>query len=268
VRERIAAIGEIAEDHYIDDGNRLLGGISANFARAAASVGARVTLFGAVGDDPRGTRLLERLRKSGLDAQVRVLPGRSACQRIRVAKNGERVFCGFEAGVVVDYVLLGTELEALAAYDAVALPCSPESRLVFEQCMSELPPKVWRIADFSQDTLAGDAEGWIEPHAERLRIAFVGGTRDFAEPLRALSKRVETLVVLTAGAAGAFAFAAGEAYHQPSLARTIVDTTGCGDAFQAAFTVRYLESRTIADALHSGAALAARVASRVGAAPD
>jgi fructoselysine 6-kinase len=44
-----------------------------------------------------------------------------------------------------------------------------------------------------------------------------------------------------------------------------VDSTGCGDAFQAAFTVNYFRDGIVAAALHQGAIQAARVLNHFGA---
>ncbi len=60
------------------------------------------------------------------------------------------------------------------------------------------------MCDFSQDTdqnAPGRPELWLEPWIDRLAAAFVGGTIQFREPLRELSRRTKALVVLTAGAA-------------------------------------------------------------------
>ena len=45
----------------------------------------------------------------------------------------------------------------------------------------------------------------------------------------------------------------------------LIDTTGCGDAFQAAFTVSYFRDGDIAAALFRGANQAARVLKHFGA---
>ena len=95
-RLRLAAVGEIVEDVYLPEGRRFLGGISANFGRGAARAGAEATLFAAVGNDERGDRLRALLPPAGIEARIRTLPGPSAEQKIRIAADGERVFCGFD----------------------------------------------------------------------------------------------------------------------------------------------------------------------------
>jgi hypothetical protein len=126
------------------------------------------------------------------------------------------------------------------------------------------------IGDFSQDSPDGQPDQpatWVEPWADRLAIAFVGTSACHVAALCALSQRIAPLIVLTAGKAGAYAFSNGRSWHQPSVAERVVDTTGCGDAFQAGFTVRHLDDGDIAASLRAGAELAARVAHHRGAAP-
>jgi fructoselysine 6-kinase len=261
---RIAAVGEVAEDVYLPDGEGHLGGISCNFARAAMRAGARAALYAAVGDDERGARVRGALAAIDLaELRLRVLPGATARQHVRVAADGERVFCGFDAGVLGEYRLSDAELAELTGYEAVAVPCSPESAAVFAQCLG-LPPSVRLVADFSQDSLA-DIESVLRQHGERLAVAFVGATTAAQEPLARLAADTGLLVVLTAGAAGAYALGPGPALHQPSVARSIVDTTGCGDAFQGAFTASWLRGAPLAESLRAGAELAALIASRRGA---
>jgi fructoselysine 6-kinase len=222
-----------------------------------------------VGNDARGARLAAQLAATAVRSVVRQLVGVSACQQIRMGVGGERIFCGFEAGVLPSYELTADELSMLHEHDAIALPCSPESRRVFKQCIAAgLGQRL--VADFSQDSPDGHPQQpatWLAPHVNELALAFVGGAPEHLAPLRALSEHSPTPIVLTVGARGAYALSRGVVIHQPTLATAIVDTTGCGDAFQAAFTVSYLVHRDLGAALEAGAQLAARVASHRGASP-
>jgi fructoselysine 6-kinase len=259
----VAAVGEIGADLYEGDSTTFLGGISANFARCAAAAGARACVFAAVGDDALGLDLLRLLAATSVEPRIRILSGKSAVQRIRVAPDGERVFCGFDPGVVSDYALTDAELSAIAAFDAVAVPLSPET----EHVVAQLRGHRALVGDVSRDSAGSDLAGWLAPHLPSLAIAFVGGTAADLDPLRRLSERARALVVLTAGAAGAWTLAAGQVIHQPALAERVVDTTGCGDAFQAAFTVSHFTGATLEAALHAGARAAAHVAQKRGAGP-
>ena len=270
---RIAAVGDVVLDQYLPaaEAEGRLGGISVNFARCARLAGAHVELYGAIGTDDRARRLAGELALAGLDAHVRSIPGPSALQKIRLAPDGERIFCGFDPGILAGYRLSAAELGELSSFDVVALTCSAELGQVFDQVVqADLGARALKVADFSQESPGGDPdrpETWVRPHLDRLAVAFVGGRPDFLEPLRLLSESTDTVLVLTVGAAGAHALHRGRALHQPSVARTIVDTTGCGDAFQGAFTATYFGGGSLEQALAAGADCAAVVAGRIGAAP-
>ncbi len=73
---------------------------------------------------------------------------------------------------------------------------------------------------------------------------------------------------MKAGAAGAPALAGDQHAFAPAeaAAREVIDTTGAGDAFNAAYlAARRLHGATIAAAAHAGAALAAEVVAWPGA---
>ena len=261
---RIAALGEVTEDCYLgaDGGERrLVGGISANFARSAAAAGAEVTLFAPVGDDAAGQRVLAGLT-AGLTAahRVRVLPGCTAEQKIRISAEGERQFCGFRSGVLPDYRLTADERRAVDAdFDVVHVPIQPESRHLLEGITRPA-----RVADFSVDSAAGDdPRRWCEPYLENLAVAFVGGHARHLEALAAIETRA--LIVLTCGALGAYGILRGKVVHQAALPAHVVDTTGCGDAFAGAFTVAHFGGASLETALRRGAERAAWVAARLGA---
>lgn len=259
----LAAVGEICEDLYLPEGVPRPGGIASNFAFHAGCAGTPAVLVAAVGEDEAGARLLEALVGAPIDAsRVRRLPGTSTTQRLRV-ERGERIFCGYEPGVAASLRLDAEDERVLARCDAIA--CSDGLPELLARCV-ELGPRV--VCDFSQDT-DGNAPGrpdqWLAPWVDRLAVAFVGGDPSFAEPLAALARSTRCLVVLTAGAAGALAFEGERRALQPALPVTVVDTNGCGDAFQGAFTAAWVAGASIEQALAAGARRAAAVASTYGA---
>lgn len=247
---RIAAVGEVSRDRYVDRDLTVLGGVSCNFARAAAAAGAEAWLYAPVGDDELGREALAALAATPLQLRVRVERGATALCPIRITEAGEREFCGWQPGVAATYRLTDTELAELATMDVIALADTP----AWEQCIALAGPRL--VGDFSQDQpMDRDFAG--------LHLAFVGGRADDLDRLRPFAH--DRLVVLTAGAAGAWALRGDEVVFQPTLATTIVDTTGCGDAFQGAFTATYFAGSDLATALAAGAHAAAVVAARLGA---
>jgi 2-dehydro-3-deoxygluconokinase len=87
-----------------------------------------------------------------------------------------------------------------------------------------------------------------------------------SRPLAALASRA-TLVVVKRGASGASAHTADGAWRAGVAPVKVVDTTGAGDAFDAAFLVEWLRSGDIEAALQAGNRLGAYVASHLGAQP-
>ena len=99
-------------------------------------------------------------------------------------------------------------------------------------------------------------------------IAYFGGTPDMADDLAKVARASRGLIVLTLGAAGSMAFAGDRIYKQPALPiERVVDTTGCGDAFQAAFTASYFHSRDVVSSLWAGATLGREAARTFGGVP-
>lgn len=249
-RLRIAAVGEVDVDVYVERGLETLGGCSCNLARAATAAGADAALYSVVGDDTNGARVRSWLGETALELRVQRAPGATATQQIRVGADGERQLCGWAPGVVASYVPTPDELAELARFDVLALADTP----AWNACLAVAGPK--KVADFSQD--ADTAWRFTD-----LDLAFIGGKPDDLDRLRPYAR--DLLIVLTAGAAGAWALSGTTVLHQPTLARDIVDTTGCGDAFQGAFCATYFAAGDLAGALAAGALAAAAAAARWGA---
>jgi fructoselysine 6-kinase len=101
---------------------------------------------------------------------------------------------------------------------------------------------------------------------KQLDIAFISGNQETIDILHPLSLQMGGIVVVTRGAEGSTALVNGQQFDQPAIqVATTVDTTGCGDAFQAAFTVFYLRHGDIRLALQQGARQAAQVLQHYGA---
>lgn len=269
-RVKIAAVGEISLDRYFPEGDEHLGGISVNFARAAAISGADAAIFAAIGDDREGRTLEGMLSRSGLDVSgVRTIRGASAVQRIEVRPGGERLLCGFTAGVTATYVPTEAELRALAEFDGVAVPWAPETEHIGRALVDVFDRSSTRpflACDVSRDSAVGmSADAWLDPVVDLFDVVFVGGSLDDLPALERRARASRARVVLTCGAAGAWALGRDASIHQPTLAIEIVDTTGCGDAFQGGFVTAMVAGESIERALYTGARRAAEAAARRGA---
>lgn len=144
------------------------------------------------------------------------------------------------------------------------------SKATFSTVMGDLPFDGKRVADF------GDWFDYVGRHDEmlpwldRIDLAFISGDEEtvavFREAMRGENRPKKAQVIITLGDKGSVALVDGGIIRQPAMpVERIVDTTGCGDAFQAAFTVEWLCSGDLAKALQSGAENAAKTLHHYGA---
>lgn len=254
----IATVGDNTIDRYVGDQSaRYTGGNAYNVAAQLAGRGRAVAYFGAVGPDVDGRTIARGLHRAGVDPVGLVtMAGPTAVTTIRV-DGGDRVFEREEFGVTADYFPVDAHLELLAGARWVhvgMLPRADELRarlaalggraggsgrsvrgpVVSQDCAVASGFDALDVA-FGSVGERGDARGWA-------RLALAGGART---------------AVVTRGAAGAIATDGSRWFEQPAIPTDVVDTTGAGDAFIAAFISAQLEGVTIPAALERGAYWAA-----------
>ncbi|MET4695582.1 carbohydrate kinase family protein [Endozoicomonas lisbonensis] len=82
--------------------------------------------------------------------------------------------------------------------------------------------------------------------------------------LHQLSQMTDAQLVITDGTNGSWASEHGTIIHQPSFEVAVVDTTGCGDAYHAAYAYGLLENFGLAQRMKFASAFAAIVATYLG----
>ncbi len=92
----------------------------------------------------------------------------------------------------------------------------------------------------------------------------ISGKENALEALKVLSKMTHAQVVITDGANGAFALQEDELIYQPAFKVEVVDTTGCGDSFHAAYASALLQGFNLADRLLYASYYASQVAQYYG----
>ena len=66
--------------------------------------------------------------------------------------------------------------------------------------------------------------------------------------------------MVTLGAMGSYAFHESEIYFQQAMSvPKVVDTTGCGDAYQAAFALTFYRTGNIQKSMNAGAIAASQI---------
>jgi len=229
---------------------RTPGGKGANQAVAAARLGARVRMVGAVGDDADGRWMIDGLRDAGVDTGgVRLGEAPTGTALIAVDADGENqiVVCpGANAGVeahepfAADEAIL-TQLE-IPLTTVEALAAAPGFLAVNAAPAAALPAAVVERADL---VIVNEAEYALQPELARAR-----------------------LVAVTHGSAGAALLARGEEIARAAAPRVeAVDSVGAGDAFCAAVTLALHAGWSHDRALRAACAVGAHAVTAPGAQP-
>ena len=272
---RIAAVGECTLDRYPELGVECVGGISLNFAVNARREGAtQVALVSCTGSDVGAAAVRQKLGAEGIDTRhLHSRAGATATQEIRLMAGGERVFPqgGYHPGVLADFRLSDADLTLLRTLDAIAVPIFRQIEHLSHAVLRLPRGHALRVADLLDGADLGPDLAGLGPLLDAFELLFVSGDEAMVERLLEHSRASRSIIVVTQGAAGSSALVRGTRTSVPAMPVPLaecVDTTGCGDAFQAAFTVEYLRSRRIEAALHAGARRAALVIRHLGATSD
>jgi ribokinase len=236
---RVARLPRPGETLTGSDFQRFPGGKGANQAVAAARLGARVRLIGAVGSDVFADEALAGLRASGveLDLQYEAATGIAL---ILVADDGEN------------------QIVVVPGANEHVEPQSPGGAVLTQL---EVPNEVVRAASRNAEFFALNAAPArpidLEPDlliVNHLEYEVVSDGK---------------LVAVTYGANGAALFENGEEVARATPPRIdAVDGTAAGDAFAACLVVSLLEGRARDAALRRACAAGALAASQLGAQPS
>ena len=269
---KIVAVGECTIDRHLDRGVETVGGISLNFAVNCRRTGANpVALVSCVGTDPAADVIRAKVAREGVDAsRLHVIAGATPTQAIRLGAGGERVFPpgGYDPAVLADWRLSAADREFIASFDLVAAPYFRQVDQIFWPAMAAAGRGAKRVVDLLDGDDLGPQYAGIEPILGHADVVFLSASPAMMEPLLRYSLDTRTVIVVTHGAAGSSALAGGKRFGAGAVAvprAELVDSTGCGDAFQAGFAIEYFQSGDVAGALAAGAILAGDVIRLVGA---
>lgn len=246
--ERIPLKGETLMGdsiHYIP------GGKGANQAVAMAKLGATVEMFGCVGDDSHGEKMIENLKNVGvITDHIRVLKDvPTGMAMITVGENDNTIIVVPGANGRVDRAYADEIKEVLEGYDMVVLqheiPLDTVHYLV-EICSKKQIPVVLNPAPAAavpMDII--EKVTYLTPNEHEAVLIF-------GEELKTeeLLKKYPEKLVITQGSRGVSAcLRTGEVFTVPARAAKVVDTTGAGDTLNGAFSVKIAEGLDIKSAL-------------------
>ena len=269
---KIAFVGDLTVDRYLQSGDVRLGGAAINCAIWTARAGGLPAIASAVGDDDAGQRFLRTLRAKGIGVtHIQTIPGQTSSIEINTLKNGERQYGQWDPGTLARYHIQKKNEAYLRRHNAVCVIPYPQyahilDELHFLKARSRHPLVVINYGDLVE-------------FDKNLRIVFnyvslwdmavFGLNKDLDESiintLRELAQDENKTIIITLGQYGSLAYDGSKVFVQASGVAKIVDTTGAGDAFLSGFLVAYLRSRDVQQSLAAGTELASKAISHVGA---
>lgn len=254
------------------------GGDTSNFIVACARLGESTGYVTRVGSDDFGRSFLSLWRSEGVDTSRVVVEegGRTAVYFISLQQGGGHSFTYYRSGSPASRfsrsdldrsylasarafhtsgITLAISLSMReAAFEALSVAKGSGAMVVFD-------PNI-RLALWSREAAVENVERALRyadvayPTVEEAEmVTGVKGVEAAGEAVRSLGPRV---VVLKMGEKGCYVSTAEDAFHSPSFKVPIVDTSGAGDAFSAAFTTGLLNDlglRRTAEIANATAAL-------------
>lgn len=255
----------------------LPGGTSANAAVAAATVGARVELYSAVGDDAPGQRLVAGIAAAGVDVtRVRTDPIEPTDQTTVITSlepSNRTIFWRQGAiprrGDRIDIDRLFTrQLVLLDSVDPLLRRFLVDLPVHTYPNVKILVPMTY-VVDFPGEDELGSivrCDALVGSEEELLALT---GCRSVSDGVAFLQERMRVsnlrCAAVTLGARGSLAFDAGQIFEIPAIEVDAVDTTGAGDAFAGAFAVGLACRLELLDALVLANCVAGLATRRLGA---
>lgn len=244
--QRALVIGEALIDIVEREGRvtgEYVGGSPLNVAVGLARLGRGVDFLTHIGDDPRGRRILEHAKQSG----VQLVSGSMTAQRTPTALATLDASGSAQYEFDIEWRLTGTPevsppliahtgsigavlepgCRAVAAlldtyHPAATVTFDPNVRAVLIEDDDAARGRIDRLVERSDVVKASDEDmRWIDPNRSPEQIA------------QTWLDLGPSIVAVTMGDRGAFALCAAGMVRVPALQVEVVDTVGAGDAFMS-----------------------------------
>lgn len=251
---KIAVVGSINMDMTVTSeripmkGETLLGdsisyipgGKGANQAVAMAKLGAEVEMFGCVGTDSAGQKMIDNLESVGVKtSHIQRLEGvPTGIAMITVAENDNTIIVVPGANGKVDIAYVDCIKEELKAYDMVVLQHEiplDAVKYTIEFCAENNIPVVLNpapAAEVSMEII--EKVTYLTPNEHEAVLIFGEG----ASTAELLKKYPEKLVITQGSRGVSTCLETGQVLTVPARPAKVADTTGAGDTLNGAFAVQ------------------------------
>lgn len=243
------------------------GGKGANQAVAMAKLGAQVEMFGCVGDDDNGRKMVENLAANKVETRnIKIVSGiPTGIAIITVGENDNTIIVVEGANGQVDRDYIDSIKETLLEYDMVVLQHEiplDTVHYVVELCAMHNIPTLLNpapAAEVPMETI--EKVTYLTPNEHEAVLIF-GKERSTEELLKAYPEKL----IITQGSKGvSVGLKNGEVVNVPARKTEVVDTTGAGDTLNGAFCVKNMEGGNIVESLEYANAAASLSIGKFGA---
>lgn len=265
--------GETIMGHFTKE---VPGGKGGNQAYAIGSLGGKVTMLGAIGNDAVGQSLLKSLQhahvntsnitvqtnmQSGMaliyinnerDNTIVVLPNANETLTKEHIKQNKNLI--EEAQIIV----LQMEIPHEAVYEAIHIAHELGKTIILNPAPapSSIPDDILNKVDY------------LTPNETELTILShhpISTIQEIEQAAQSLLAKGVKHVITTLGAKGALLVTSENTTHFPGHPTTVVDTTAAGDSFNAAIAVYLSEGKSIEEAIKFANRVASITVTRTGA---
>jgi len=254
----------------------LPGGKGLNQAVAAARVGVRTAMRGAVGNDPFGRVLRAFLAANGITRTgVRIVDGQATgVALIQVAEGDNAITVASGANMHFTAEMVPQPQSSHDVWVAQFETPLRATETIFERAraigartvlnMAPFVPYPARLLKKVDVVILNEVE---LSHAVGVDLNAASALREIVAACEKLRAQGVPVVVATLGARGAVVVTAHGATRHPALKAKVVDTTGAGDCFVGVFAACLAAGATPVEAIPYALAAAACSVERLGAAP-
>ncbi len=272
MKNNICVIGDVGVDRYVDLKIEKPGGCALNFSCHYKTVSptAHVSLLCVLGTQSNNRSIFDCIEAFNIEEHIYFLFGETPVQPIRLHVNGEKIFFDYQPSVLKNFRLNDAQLKTFKENRHIMTIVSPDTENLFNQILSEktfhtIAADFMNLSDYSMNLKN------IFSLLERTDVCFFGlnhSNRTIISELKTLSEQLNKLFIITLGDKGAIAFDRGNenvcAVDKPVK---MVDSTGAGDSFSAAFLAKYYDGYPLTDALKFANSYASNTVTHLGAIP-
>lgn len=275
-RFQLAVGGKYVADHFYES----VGGSGSNVAIGATKNGLKTAVCGLIGFNPFKPIIIDKLEEQYVSTKLcHFIDGYYNISSILLTSKGERSIIHYVTPHqhLLKYISLGrlinTKMLYLGNLPDVSLT---EREELLGICKKHTIPTVVNLGvrDCRRD------KSQLENFLKKVDILILNG-HEFADLVKAQYKDIHfredvvswyishlshKLVVVTEGVKGSYGYLNGRVFHRPAVKpHEIIDTTGAGDGYTAAFIAEYFKSNDIQKSMEKGAHYASKILAKIGA---